>query len=62
MPEVKNSNPMSWEEWSGELVRLAGDIYGPQGAIVECGEQCWRDSYDDGMTPQEALDEDLNYV
>ena len=52
----------SWEEWKAELVRQAGDRYGPRGAIEECGEECWRDYYDSGYTPEEALDEDLNYA
>ena len=49
---------MTWEQWKTELEFLAGDAYGPQGPIKGCGEQCWWESFRDGLTPAEALRED----
>ena len=59
-----SANDMSWEDWKAELDRLAiaGDIYGPEGAIEACGEESWRDYFEDGYSPQEALDEDIDYA
>jgi hypothetical protein len=50
---------MTWEEWKAELVRLAGDRYGPKGVIEETGEDGWLESFEMGLSPQEALEEDL---
>lgn len=59
--EMMRTQTMDWESWKAELVRIVGDGCGPGGPIVQCGEACWRESYDDGMTPQESWDENLSY-
>jgi hypothetical protein len=51
-----------FKDWSAELVRLGGDRYGSRGVIIECGEDSWRDYYDDGYDPDEALSEDASYA
>jgi hypothetical protein len=52
---------MSWEDWSAELTRVAGDSYGPEGPIGACGEECWREAYATGATPSEAFEMDRSY-
>ena len=61
----------AWESWLSELERIMrawDDKHGnlPYSLPLTSGEHegnrlCWMDSYDDGMTPQEAFDEDLTY-
>lgn len=53
---------MTWEEWKTELNRLGDGIYGSKGPVEECGEDCWRPAFDDGMSPQEAIDEDISHA
>jgi hypothetical protein len=52
--------PMDWEPWAAELDRLAGDSYGPTGAIKGCGAECWREHFNDGDSPAEAIQEDMD--
>lgn len=52
---------MNWEVWSAELVRIAGDAYGPRGPIEECGARAWRIYFDADYSPQQAFDEDQSY-
>lgn len=52
---------MPWDEWAAELDRLAGDAYGPRGAIAECGESGWREMFDHGYSPSDAFEEDRSY-
>lgn len=51
----------TWESWKAELVLVVGDGCGPGGPIEQCGEDCWRQLYDDGYTPEEAWHEQLSY-
>lgn len=56
---------LTFEMWKGRLVmELAGAM---QMTIVEArdyvratGDECWRESYDDGLTPREAADEEAH--
>ncbi len=29
--------------------------------LTSCGPECWRESYDEGLTPAEAIKEDESY-
>ena len=46
---------MTLEEWIAELKLLAGER-------CEYDAECWRCYFEAGMTPQEALDEDMSYA
>ena len=59
---IERAHGMTWEEWKAELVRLAGDSYGPGGPNVECGEEFWFGYFDSGVSPNDALVEDLSYA
>jgi hypothetical protein len=56
---------MTWEAWKAELERLAQEVcpdaYTRGGPIVECGEECWRESYDNGDEPADALADEMSY-
>lgn len=56
---------MSWQEWKRRLEEYCeqryGHPYGPLGPIGECGEECWRENYEKGDTPEEALEMDRTY-
>jgi hypothetical protein len=53
-----------WDQWKAELEavveRLNPGCYGPRGPIAECGEECWRQMFDGGYTPEEAFLEDVS--
>lgn len=53
-------NPPDWERWAAELDRLAGDAYGEGSAIKNTGPDAWRSMFDDGLSPAEALIEDMD--
>jgi hypothetical protein len=46
---------MSFDQWFRMLGRIAEEQYGFD---VSGGESSWKDFYDDGYSPREALDED----
>jgi hypothetical protein len=52
---------LTWEEWKAELDRLGGDDYGPEGAVKGWGEEWCRELYDDGVTPEDAIEDDKSY-
>jgi hypothetical protein len=53
---------MSFEEWLVELDSAAIAL-GYEGSITShTGHECWRTSFDDGITPAEALAEDWSYA
>jgi hypothetical protein len=41
------------------LCRIGKDLYGLD--VDSAGKETWKDSYDDGMTPKEAIELDLSY-
>jgi hypothetical protein len=56
--------PQTFEEWCACLCAIAAkdqNRYGPN-PIESCGEDCWRDYYDDGYSPEDAWWEDGTYV
>ena len=51
---------MTFEEWIAALDAEARRIgYGSGSYSGMTGLDCWRDAYDDGMTPTDALAEDI---
>lgn len=55
----------AWAAWKAELVAVAeryDSPWGERGPIAECGEECWRGSFDNGDTPEDALLEVLSYA
>ncbi len=56
------------EEWMPQLERIAwewsvkaGVKFYPFPLSKSTGVECWREMFEDGLTPQEAMDEDLKY-
>lgn len=47
---------MTFEKWLEELNTIAR-AYGFKGApiVEQTGAECWRECYDEGLTPREAL-------
>lgn len=55
---------LDWNKWKEEFEALCAsedDPYGPEGPIKACGEECWRQLFDEGMSPQDALDSDRQH-
>jgi hypothetical protein len=63
----EDQQSLTWEAWKADLERIAAseslfqETYGPKGPIACCGEECWRESYDAGDSPRDALDEQNSY-
>lgn len=60
--EVRKTNKhLSFEQWLDALDAAALTI-GFKGRIVkDTGDDCWRDYYEHGITPRQALSDDLSY-
>ena len=55
----KTKENSSWEEWY-EALQAYADGLGEdweRSLITDCGEECWRESYDSGDDTQEAFNE-----
>ena len=56
---------MPYEQWldqlTHELARVLGMSEEEAATMIEdCGDDSWRDAYDDGLTPREAADEEAH--
>lgn len=51
---------MDWEHWKAQLAVELGKTFAMDGDeyIRQTGEECWREMFDDGMTPEDAADEE----
>ncbi|GJQ59770.1 MAG: hypothetical protein D8M57_13155 [Candidatus Scalindua sp. AMX11] len=55
---VKNSKFVTW---LSSLTSVAMESHGITADVVEtCGPECWWDYYDEGLTPEAALLEDMS--
>ena len=59
MSNVPAVNGLQFEQFVAEIDRLATER-----GLIKCGEQyyyaeSWREMWEDGLTPEEALDEEL---
>ena len=71
MAEVNDARDTVFVVWLAELEKIMGEWdakYGnlPYALPLDRAEDngnvcCWRDSYDDGMTPQQAFESDQSY-
>ena len=50
---------MDWDQWKQELAVALGK-YGVDGEdyIRQTGDECWREMFDDGLTPTDAASEE----
>jgi len=49
--------------WCDEVDRIANERgYGDKQVTVSTGRECWRDAFNDGVSPEEALDEQESYA
>ena len=56
---------LTFENWKGRLImELTGamkmTIVEARDYVRATGDECWREDYDDGMTPREAADEEAH--
>lgn len=51
---------MSWEQWKAQLAIQLGRVFDTDGSdyIRQTGEECWREMFEDGLTPAEAASEE----
>jgi hypothetical protein len=50
---------MTWDEWKAEFRKVC-DRYDYPDLLIDCGESCWREYYDEGETPEGAFVEDMS--
>jgi hypothetical protein len=57
---------MTFEEWKTLLAVELSKAFDLQGGVVDgvqyikdTGDDCWREMFDDGLTPVEAADEEI---
>jgi hypothetical protein len=54
-----------WADWSRVLNRLAAtlypEVYGTMTPVQMCGEEAWREYWERGYTPEDAITEDASY-
>lgn len=58
-----------WQLWKAELNRYNAEqeacgrgIFGQDDIVAECGEECWRDSFNFDITPEEAWEENWDVL
>lgn len=51
---------MNFDQWKFELAAELGRIFDMDGAgyIKRTGEECWREMFDDGLSPSDAASEE----
>jgi hypothetical protein len=49
----------SFNQWLKQLDRVAKEYGYEESMIKQTGTECWRDYFNDGLTPIEAFIEDL---
>lgn len=51
---------MDWEQWKAQLVTELGKTFAMDGNeyIRQTGEECWRETFNDGLTPADAASEE----
>lgn len=61
---------LTWDEWCLHLDRYHEKLrmtvpgfegYGPGSVVNNCGDESWRGYFNDGYSPEDALDEDMTY-
>lgn len=64
------SDLLSWEDWREQYEahheRLRATVpgfagYGPRPVVADTGEDCWKDYWREGLTPEDALASDRSY-
>jgi hypothetical protein len=53
--------PTTWDEWWTELKALAASPINWD-FVGDGNEACWREYFNDGNSPAEALEEDISYI
>ncbi len=56
----KTKENYSFEQWLGFLDQVYLTWRWKARVAQQTGQECWRDYYDDGYTPEEAAREDLS--
>ena len=51
----------TFTDWLAQLDELARDTLGRE-IVPITGHDCWRELYEDGLTPAEALEEDRSHA
>lgn len=52
---------MTWFEWWAEVQRIYEETYPPY-KLTKYNKIEWRPYYDDGYTPQQAIDDEATHV
>lgn len=58
--EGMSTQAKPWDEWLDDLRALTAEYGFEYDVVADTGEECWRDSYENGCTPEEAWDEGMS--
>ena len=61
----KPEQTLNFNQWLSQLKQLVenlGEIYQPYFDLRETNQDCWRESFIAGMTPEDCLRENLEYL
>jgi hypothetical protein len=50
---------LSWEQWKSLFIGVCGNYDYPN-LLEQCGEECWREYYNEEYTPELAFLENVN--
>lgn len=68
--DLTHYHGLTWEQWRDRFEEhhehLRATVegfegYGPRPIMAETGEECWKEFWIDGYTPESALEEDRTY-
>lgn len=58
---MSGEHQMTFEQWKLELADALGRVFDMDGSeyIRQTGDDCWREMFDDGLSPTDAAGEEL---
>jgi hypothetical protein len=61
MEELMPQQTLDFQQWLAELDRLSVEKYEYEEPISKAtGADCWKDAYDEGFSPEDAMQEELS--
>jgi hypothetical protein len=51
----QNASTLSWTDWYGRLMEYSFILGHGREFVSDCGEECWKELYDDGLSVPEAF-------
>jgi len=58
--DTPEDTAMTYDQWTEELVKLAIEHYGFEAPANYLRDPAWKDFFDEGYSPEDALQEELS--